>query len=62
MHIEVSCLICKHKSDNCNSMHLVAKHFRHQDTKTQKLISANSFASCLGAFVAIYYPSVANPG
>jgi hypothetical protein len=36
----------------------VAKHFHHQDTKTQRQILANSFALCLCAFVAIFsvYP------
>jgi hypothetical protein len=32
----------------------VAKHFRQQDTKTQRLILANSFALRLCAFVAIF--------
>ena len=38
--------------------HLVAKHFHHQDTKTQREISANSLALCFWAFVANFsvYP------
>jgi hypothetical protein len=41
-----------------NSLHFVQKNFRHQDTKTQSLIFANSFALCLCALVAIFpvYP------
>ncbi|CAB1065413.1 hypothetical protein D1BOALGB6SA_10210 [Olavius sp. associated proteobacterium Delta 1] len=40
----------------------MAKHLRHQDIKAQNLNSTNSFTLCLWAFVAIYYPSVANQG
>jgi hypothetical protein len=39
-------------------MHFAAKQFRHQDTKTQRLILTNRFALCLCAIVAIFpiYP------
>jgi hypothetical protein len=37
-----------------NSLHFVQKHFRHQDTKTQRLIFTNRFALCLCALVAIF--------
>jgi sucrose synthase len=38
--------------------HFVAKHFRHQDTKTQRYVLQNSFPLCFWAFVAIFpvYP------
>ena len=40
------------------SLHFVQKHFRHQDTKAQRLIFKYSFALCLCALVAIFpvYP------
>jgi hypothetical protein len=34
----------------------IAKYFRHEDPKTQRLILAKCFALCPGAFVAIYSP------
>ncbi len=34
-------------------MNILVKYFRHQDTKTQRQILANSFTLCLCAFVAI---------
>jgi hypothetical protein len=39
-------------------VYLVVKHFRHQDTKPQRQILANSFSLCLCALVAIFpvYP------
>jgi hypothetical protein len=32
----------------------MAKHFRHQDAKTQRKVLIKDLAGCLGAFVAIF--------
>jgi hypothetical protein len=51
--------LCSFFSYKIDRIHyFMAKHFRHQDTKTQRLIFTNSFALCLCALVAIFpvYP------
>jgi hypothetical protein len=40
-------------------VHIVVKHFRHQDTKTQRQIKATRFVWWLCVFVAIF---PADPG
>jgi hypothetical protein len=37
-----------------NLVHFMAKHFRHQDTKTQKYILTKGFHLRLSAFAAIF--------
>jgi hypothetical protein len=46
------------------SVQIMAKYFRHQDAKTQRLLLSQKVTRlplCLGAFVAIYFPPVADP-
>jgi hypothetical protein len=38
------------------------KHFRHQETKTQRKILTNGFTLCFGVFVATHSPPPAGPG
>jgi hypothetical protein len=53
-HFKISFMIGLFRQLIVNFVHFMAKHFRHQDTKTQKHILTKGFRLCLSAFVAIF--------
>ena len=45
---------CGLESYVVSSLRFMKKHFRHQGTKTRRIISIKGFTLCLGVFVAIH--------